>query len=594
MRRNLFLCACSTLIILLGSSCLSKDLYDAEQVGRDIELSFDFSTTVNCPVQMSVGRQALIHIYAENPEVNSNSPILYAAYTDKNGQYTGEITLAGEYVGKTVYACAYGICIPAKVSTGGITFNAAQNRSETRALEVEEGLCERLKKEFMDRLPEARNNTKQLEDVDNINLRVVTDGTEIMFTFISSGASTTSQIYYYYYPTGYNSNQVANQELARPGSQNYFYNEAKGYGDYELIINRFKKNKFLLTKGFGDNGNGYINSGCKTNFNADILFYGEDGNSDTGTAFPKGYSIGFFIVSSWADVYEPMFTDWWCNSHQNGGTKFKTNSWQHNNKQAVRFKDSASGKIIFGFEDIALTETLQEKCDFDFNDFLFLISTSPALDTEEIPELQQDFSESMEGTLLFEDLYPYEGDYDMNDVIIEYTWTKHFDQNNLLTRIDYEFTPVHDGADYISNFSLMIDNYVNTPIEIFKNHKSSLGQTFKGTLTGEVAGKKKDNLAWSDFNPFITVVNTNREVHLTKKKASANANQQGLNEYQKNYVSFSQGKAGEYPFAMNIARKGFTPAAETKRIDSNYPQYKLWVEAAGKAYTDWYNYYTKQ
>lgn len=583
MRHNLILNVCGTVLLLLVTSCMEKtDLYNPERINEEIKASFDFRTTVNCPVEITLGREALIRIYADNPEKANDSKQLYVAYTDKNGHYNGKMTLPSEYIGKTVYASAYGINIPATVSTEGLKFNVANNLASTRALTADIDLCTRLKQKFMDRLPENKDNTSQLENVDNINLKVVESDTEVLFSFVYSGASRTAQIYYYYYPTDFNTNQGGN-----PGSQNYFYNAEKGYGDYERIISRFKNDKFLLTKGYGDNGYINISNNNKTGFSIPVQFYGEDGNATTGSNFPEGYSIGFFIISSWPDVFEPIFTDWWCNSHQDGGIKHHTNQWQHNNKQAVRFKDSESGKIIFGFEDIALNETTEDKCDFDYNDFLFLITTSPDIDKEDIPELNEDITESVEGTLLYEDLYPSEGDYDMNDVIIEYTWTKYFDGSNKLTKIDYEFTPVHDGASYTSNFSLMIDGYVNQPIEIFEDHKASLNQAFRGSITEGIAGKQKDDISWESFNPFITVTGNGREVHLTKKKASANANLDGLDEYQKNYVS----GIGEYPFAMNIPRKGFIPVTESQRIETDYPDYKHWAETKGKENTDWYNHH---
>ncbi len=567
---------------------MEKDVYDPERANELIKESFDFSTSVSCPVQLSVGRKTLVRIYADNPEKGGNPKQLYAAYTDKSGLYNGKITLPGEYIGKTVYACAYGICIPATVSVTGMKFTNADNHPQTRGLEVDKELCERLKDEFMSRLNENTDHTQEVEGQGDINLNITEDNTEVLISFIYSGASIGSRIYYYYYPTGY----AENNGGEHPGSRNYFYNPDKKYGDFELIANRFKNDKFLLFAHEGVDHNGFLNNGCNNDFigiSQHLKFYGEKGTDEEGKDFPKGYSIGLFIQSTWADRFRPLFTDTWCNSYRNNDYE----AWVHNNRQAGRFKDSESGKIIYGFEDLPLNLNDGHLCDKDYNDFLFVISTDFSnIEEGNIPELSDDITERHEGTLLYEDLYPSEGDYDMNDVIIEYTWTKHFNSKNELIKIDYEFTPTHNGASLTSDFSLMIDGFVNNPIEIFKDHKSVIGQTFTGSITEGVAGKQKDDISWNDFNPFITIEKNGREVHLTKKRASIHANQEGLNEYQKNYVSFNKNKAGEYPFAMDIARKGFTPVKESQRIERNYPQYKQWVETEGKECADWYNHYT--
>ena len=52
-----------------------------------------------------------------------------------------------------------------------------------------------------------------------------------------------------------------------------------------------------------------------------------------------------------------------------------------------------------------------------------------------------DVTETKTGTLAFEDIWPGGGDYDMNDVIVEYNRAVSFDKKNQVTKIVDTFTP---------------------------------------------------------------------------------------------------------------------------------------------------------
>lgn len=54
---------------------------------------FTFSSTTNIPVQLNVGRKALVHIYAGNPATESDAKEIATLYTDKTGNYSGKISV---------------------------------------------------------------------------------------------------------------------------------------------------------------------------------------------------------------------------------------------------------------------------------------------------------------------------------------------------------------------------------------------------------------------------------------------------------------------------------------------------------------------
>lgn len=125
----------------------------------------------------------------------------------------------------------------------------------------------------------------------------------------------------------------------------------------------------------------------------------------------------------------------------------------------VSVKDQKSGKTILGAED----GVNQSYCDL-----LFYVDATPgsSIDDPERPSIpdegdkeepKPDEDENVTGTLAFEDIWPSGGDYDMNDVIVEYERKVYFDKKNIVTKIVDEFTPVHDGATYVNAFAYQID-----------------------------------------------------------------------------------------------------------------------------------------
>ena len=215
--------------------------------------------------------------------------------------------------------------------------------------------------------------------------------------------------------------------------------------------------------------------------------------------------------------------------------------------------------------------------------------------------------EPLKGTLAFEDIWPSGGDYDMNDVIVEYRREVTFNTKNMVTKITDIFTPVHDGATFSNAFAYQIDpgqfgkvtsNSTGVKLEsetssiiVTPNAKGSIGKTY--TITREFnASFKKDDL--KGYNPYIIVKyaegqKDRTEVHLPKSKATSLANQSLIGTNQDAYYI---DREGEYPFAIDIPVLGFKPVTESHRIDSEYLDFSKWAESKGTKYTDWYNNYS--
>ena len=124
-------------------------------------------------------------------------------------------------------------------------------------------------------------------------------------------------------------------------------------------------------------------------------------------------------------------------------------------QRTISLRDSKSNQIVaIGFED---------NIDLDYCDAIFYvhIAEKDAIDEGVIPELptdpegptDEDNYTSYSGILTFEDLWPEQGDYDMNDVMIRYT-SKVYKSilTNRIYKVVDEFTPLHRGGYLVNGF----------------------------------------------------------------------------------------------------------------------------------------------
>ena len=126
--------------------------------------------------------------------------------------------------------------------------------------------------------------------------------------------------------------------------------------------------------------------------------------------------------------------------------------------------------FCFGFED--WNRDNRAGWENDLNDLMFHVMTDPAsaiIDVPEIPEPgTKETYEDKKGILAYEDNWPTKGDYDMNDVVVEYSSRITYQQktksasdhtpigNVYVDRIVDKFTLLHNGATYNNFFSLHV------------------------------------------------------------------------------------------------------------------------------------------
>lgn len=382
------------------------------------------------------------------------------------------------------------------------------------------------------------------------------------------------------------------------------------------------------------------------------LKYYDKKTSTWSETFPAGSCIGLVLL---VDAFE------------NGGLISPTNLvYSHKKYNTYTIKKSgnldgaqmadrpqmvafiADDNLVLSFEDQPWhgARTKDQPAFGSFNDDIFTITANPitalpddvepGTDPEEPEEEQPDMTVSSAGILAFEDNWPNQGDYDMNDVVFAYqrTFNLLIKEELRVLSIDETYTFRNNGASFINGFGYVIGGKVKRDdVEVTViSDKSYNGQGIDADLedaTVMLAGNTKEvpagttftvrtkfkagrNYSYTDFvlapyNPFIVVMghaggdylaNNRTEVHLPKnykptpkvdssKFGTGNDFSLAGNDWY--YIS-----NGNYPFALEITGAfgttdipDFVIPAETKRIEESYPKFIDWVKnPAGNA--DWW------
>ena len=122
------------LAISLFSSCMEKDVYQGD---KNTPLNptevFDFSLTKEVKLNVDYGfpndYYIIFELYNQNPMKEEKLSPIYAASTDKKGQYSGKITIPSDITEIWIYSDYPGAVSPVKlaVSNEEINFDQAQN-----------------------------------------------------------------------------------------------------------------------------------------------------------------------------------------------------------------------------------------------------------------------------------------------------------------------------------------------------------------------------------------------------------------------------------------------------------------------------------
>ena len=364
-------------------------------------------------------------------------------------------------------------------------------------------------------------------------------------------------------------------------------------------------------------------------------------NEDTGKfedKFPKGVTIGWYLQGM-GFRSTPSNGDSQGDLVKGMGPRYSTTILNEPGKDGVQrqrtisLRDSKSNQIVaIGFED---------NIDLDYCDAIFYvhIAEKDAIDEGVIPELptdpegptDEDNYTSYSGILTFEDLWPEQGDYDMNDVMVKYTSTMTRNAlDNRIYEIEDKFILQHCGGYLQNGFGYQLHKLSNSNVKSvkitgpdasglsssiymegketepgqshptillyddmtkFKNITDESKKEYTVTITLDGASEKE---VVPPYNPFIFISSNEgrgKELHLINypptDKADLSLLGTGKDIYRPEegmyYVS-----ADLMPFAINMPVSNLPVPEEGKRIDQSYPKFSGWVSSNGKQNKDWY------
>jgi len=245
------------------------------------------------------------------------------------------------------------------------------------------------------------------------------------------------------------------------------------------------------------------------------------------------------------------------------------------------------------------------------------------------------FPEKNFGTFAFEDLWPYKGDYDFNDLVIKYQYRIISNSIGLVKEIEYTFKIVAAGGSFKNGFGVEIPVKIDfvennsQPVNLFediinltdKNIESNQSQAViilfdnsmkilkhpGGGITGIntnndapysepktivgtiVFSTPQDIIGDLPFNPFMFInLDRGKEVHLLGKEPTDLVNNIYFNtgvDISNNGVYYKT--KDNLPWALHILSDFDYPIEKAEITDAHLKFYD-WANSGGNQFSDWY------
>jgi len=371
-----------------------------------------------------------------------------------------------------------------------------------------------------------------------------------------------------------------------------------------------------------------------------------------------GQAMGFFVIPNgygWGN----KGNDAEVGSSSSGNQPFY--SIPHLNPEAegernhnVVFFDKDSELLVVGFEDVYRSHS-----DNDFNDIIFSLDVTPIqalvgiddegnveddgfsdLDEFVPPPGSTSYypSQSGKATLMFEDLWPRMGDYDFNDLVVEYSYKIHRDYLGRIEALEMTYQINAIGAGYHNGFALHLPNVIKSNISsatLTNNGETTTlspeEQTIETVLilsedTWEDVNSRCDMyrtladcneavggefvlavefaepveesvIGLPPYDPFIfgaegkphgEFSGRQWELHLKRFSGTSQFNSAWFGTHDdKSNARNSFVNKNNMPWVINIADK-MSHALEGKDIQKAYPNFNRWAKSNGAEKSDWY------
>ena len=618
------------------SSCLQKDVYDPANSGdkeEEVTLDnyFDFATTKNIQLNIDYGKEcprAYFEVYAENPlsyvaeggQIIKKAGVSHIAtgFTDIQGRYIKPASFPTAVSEVYIYSPDFGVPTLYKTKVVGsdvsakITFENALDvtpvDSSTRSAQTRSSLkfitnvipnvlgtwnvntgrpnyLDASKKINVDATLKSYITTYFPEGKNNVGTNLVSDDADILIKEDANvvvnyfGGDTGAQSVFAYYCYSENASIDEIRQAAKHACVIFPNAHKSSLGNYSGVAVNLK----------------YIN---------------ETGSfpEEEPERIPAGTKIGFLI-----------WNDGWRGVKANGNMFYSTkslNSDKISHTAIFAAKNKAGDRVnVITMEDWKNGEN-------DYNDVAFVISSNPiaAIEVPDVPNpgVRQG-TEKYSGVLGFEDNWPEQGDYDLNDVVMKYQSSVDYNIDNKVLNIIDKFTLAWTGANYKNSFAYEVpfdlskaskvtvngsetSSYSGNVITLFKDAKAELGvsnvnaedminqniQEKTYTVSIQFNNPTLDkSVVVAPYNPFIKVFNSATEVHLTDHKPTTGANNRfpsgadiSRGDVDGTYFICKDG----FPFAIHVDARldasilNLDLKKENQRIDKTYPKFAEWAK----------------
>lgn len=633
---NIAKLACVISVVSVAfSSCLQKDVYDPANSGDKEEVTldnyFDFATTKNIQLNIDYGKEcprAYFEVYAENPlsyvaeggQIIKKAGVSHIAtgFTDIQGRYIKPASFPTAVSEVYIYSPDFGVPTLYKTKVVGsdvsakITFENALDvtpvDSSTRSAQTRAAV-----KFITDVIPNVLgtwNANSGKPDYLDASKKINVDAT--LKSYITT-----------YFPEGKNNvgtnlvsddadilikedaNVVVNYFGGDTGAQSVFAYYC--YSENASIdkIRQAAKHACVIFPNVHKSSLGNY-SGVAVN----LKYIDETGSfpEEEPERIPAGTKIGFLI-----------WNDGWRGVKANGNMFYSTkslNSDKISHTAIFAAKNKAGDRVnVITMEDWKNGEN-------DYNDVAFVISSNPiaAIEVPDVPNPgDRQGTEKYSGVLGFEDNWPEQGDYDLNDVVMKYQSSVDYNIDNKVLNIIDKFTLAWTGANYKNSFAYEVpfdlskaskvtvngseaSSYSGNVITLFKDAKAELGvsnvnaedminqniQEKTYTVSIQFNNPTLDkSVVVAPYNPFIKVFNSATEVHLTDHKPTTGANNRfpsgadiSRGDVDGTYFICKDG----FPFAIHVDARldasilNLDLKKENQRIDKTYPKFAEWAK----------------
>ena len=645
MRR--FWLACTMVIVVGISSCVDsdKDLYQ-EAPGAEINTS-NFSTIQKVQVEIDYSNsesRVPFSIYDGNPLIEGenttilkeNVQALDGAWTDEQGKFTATVELPA-YVSNVYIVSTSPFArqaIPGKIVNGVLKVSDTDEQLTTRASYRESTRFDRNRfnnlgwntnlGSFDDRsgvidykgndpkltlskseMNELRTTVSKVlntlgscpeEYRTQADLYVEEDETAVVLTALRGWTCWNSSLGYYYYR----------------------YDQAPASLKDVKVYAVFPNTQMTWNNGSLQASPQGIKEGTAVQ-----LKYFDDPEYPKGKNFPKGYYIGFILACNAWNTYFTGFNSYTLTEgfYASSTKGFSTKVNSGIDVRTAMFKDKNSN-IAIAFEDFM--------DDQNFTDVVFSLKANPEITN--VPPVDEDLNTTIEktGVYAFEDEWPKAGDYDMNDVLVQYTYQKVFNIFNEILSESFTFKTLYNKSTVFTNgLGFILSNEGNAQsIEYFirkenekdftvasgadkftresnaiiltDNVKTNPNAEYKVTFKyGDKNSNKKQETSIDAFIYRPSKEGNRLEVHCPMKKPTSKVDTSLFGQYEdcskpNEGIYYVSNQENIYPFAFYLSNANANDIAELKNFDKNekksiseiYPKFIDWAKYGTNA--DWY------